>query len=134
VATVTTAADGTWAQSMSFEENSLVRAVYAGSPAAVADWAQISVAPVITLSLQSTSPLVVTGTVTPAKQHVTLELYRGAAARGRPVSHKRTTAAAGTFRGTLRVPGPGSYVVLARTVAGRLNAAGVSAPVAVTTG
>jgi hypothetical protein len=131
VATLSTGADGTWTQSMNFAENTLVRALYPGTPAAVADWARISVAPVILLSVESTSPLVLTGTVTPAKRHVTLELYRGTVPRGRPVSRRRTTAGAGTFRGTLRVPGPGNYVVVARTVAGRLNAAGSSAPVVV---
>jgi hypothetical protein len=133
-ATLTTAADGTWAESVSLEQNTLVRALHRAAPAAVADWAQISVAPVITVSLQSSSPLVLTGSVAPAKAHVSLELYRGTAPRGKPVSHKRIRTSAGAFRGTLAVPGRGTYVVLARTTAGRLNAAGVSAPVIFTVG
>jgi N-acetylmuramoyl-L-alanine amidase len=131
-ATLTTAADGTWAQSVSLEQNTLVRALHRAAPAAVADWAQISVTPVIGLSIQSTSPLILTGSVSPAKAHVTLALYRGTTPRGTPVSHKRVRTSAGAFRGTLRVPGPGNYVVIARTTPGLQNAAGASAPLAVT--
>ncbi len=134
LATLTTAADGTWAASASFEQNSLVRALHRAAPAAVADWAQISVAPVITVAVQSSSPLVLTGTVAPPRAHVNLELYRGATARGKPVARRRVRARGGAFRGTLAVPSPGNYVVIARTAAGRLNAAGASAPVAVTVG
>jgi hypothetical protein len=132
LATLTTAADGTWSQAVSFQQNTLVRAVHVAAPASVADWATVSVAPMVTLSVQSSSPLVLTGTVAPAKQHVWLELYRGSALTGKPLKRKRTTAAMGTFRAQLPVPGPGNYVVVARTLGGAVNAAGVSSPVAVT--
>jgi hypothetical protein len=132
LATVTTAADGTWSDSLSFEENTLVRAVHGGFPASVSDWAEVAVAPAITLAVQSTSPLILTGTVAPAKGHVTLELYRGAAPRGKPVRRKRVPAGSGSFQGQLRLPGPGSYVAVARTIAGVKNVAGESAPVNVT--
>ncbi|MGE5617363.1 MAG: peptidoglycan recognition protein [Candidatus Woesearchaeota archaeon] len=131
-ATLTTGSDGTWAQTVSFEQNTLVRALHREAPAAVADWVEISVAPAITVSVQSTSPLVLAGTVAPAQKQVTLELHRATAPRGKPVSRRRVRAAAGAFRGSLRVPGPGNYVVIARTAAGRLNAAGSSAPVPLT--
>lgn len=129
---LSTASDGTWSQAVSFQENTLVRAVHAAQPASVADWAHISVAPAITLSVQSSSPLVLTGTVAPSQQHVWVEIYRGAVARGKPLRRKRTTAASGSFRAQLSVPAPGSYVVVARTLAGAANAAGSSPPVAVT--
>lgn len=130
-ATLTTAADGTWTASVSAEQNASVRSLYRGAPAAVSDWTQISVAPAITLSLESSSPLVLTGTVVPARAYVTLELYRGSAPKRKPVSHKRVRAGGGAFRGALAVPGPGNYVAIARTAPGRLNGAGASAPVPV---
>ncbi len=128
----TTAADGSWSASASFGSNTLVRAVHGEYPASVSDWARVSVAPTINLSVASTSPLVLSGTVSPAKKYVTLELYRGADAKGKPVRKKRVPAGGGRFHGRLSVPGPGNYVAIARTPADVRNAAGASPRVAIT--
>ena len=132
LASVTTAVDGTWSESVSFQENALVRAVHGGYPASVSDWARVSVAPVITLAVQSTSPLILTGTVAPGKPHVLLLLYRGAAPGRRPIRKRRVRAGTGRFQGQLALPGPGDYVAVARTAADSANAAGASVPVSVT--
>ena len=86
----------------------------------------IAVAPVITLSLASPSPLTVTGTVTPAGPRVTIDLYRVGAHAQRLVASKQRAAAGGSFRARFRPPGPGRYVVIARTAAGTRYAAGAS--------
>ena len=132
LATMTTAGDGSWSQSVSVQENTLLRAVHGDYPASVSDWARVSVAPVITLSAQSGSPLMLSGTVAPATEHVMLELYRGASPSGKPVRKKRVLVAAGSFRGRLLTPGPGEYVAVARTLAGPKYVAGASPPVALT--
>jgi N-acetylmuramoyl-L-alanine amidase len=132
LAALSTAADGTWSESVSLTENALVRAVHGQFPASVSDWAAVSVAPAVTLTLQSSTPVIVSGTVSPAKEHVILELYRGTAPDGKPIRKKRVPAGTGSFQGQFATPAPGSYVVLARTIAGVKNVAGASAPVAVT--
>ncbi len=131
-ATVTSAGDGSWSQGVSFTRTTLVRALHRPAPATVSDWVTVAVAPVIALTVQSTSPLIVSGTVSPAKGHVILDLYPAAASSGKPISKHRVSAGAGSFTGQLRVPGPGNYTVVARTRADSSNAAGVSAPVPVT--
>jgi hypothetical protein len=130
--TLTTAADGSWSASVGFERNTLVRALHRPFPAAVSDWVEVAVAPTITLALQSASPLVVTGTVVPAKRRLILAVYPAGTSSGKPIKRKRIIAVNGAFSAQLPVPGPGSYTVVARTRADTANAAGVSAPLAVT--
>lgn len=133
VATTATADDGTWSWSFSASEtNVLVRALYASYPASVADWALIAIAPVLTLALQSTSPLVVTGTMTPAKHRVTVALYPATRTTGKPLARRRVAVNQGQFSAQLPVPAPGDYVVIARSTADPSHAAGVSAPLSVT--
>ncbi|HTX30666.1 MAG TPA: N-acetylmuramoyl-L-alanine amidase [Solirubrobacteraceae bacterium] len=132
LATLSTAADGTWSESVSLVENALVRAVHGEYPASVSEWAAVSVAPAVTLTVQSTSPLILSGTVSPAKAHVILELYRGPEPQGKPIKKKRVPAGTGSFQWQFATPGPGSYVVLARTIAGLKNVSGASPPVAIT--
>jgi hypothetical protein len=129
---LTTAGDGSWSQSVSIQENTLVRAVHLDYPASVSDWAKVSVAPEVTLTVESASPLMLSGTVTPATQYVTLELYRGPAPRGKAIRKKRLPAATGSFQGQITPPGPGQYVVIARTVADLKKVSGTSLPMAVT--
>jgi hypothetical protein len=93
----------------------------------------LAVAPAITLSLASTSPLAVTGTVAPAGPTVTLDLCRVAASgRRHVVASKRLAAAGGSFHAQFRHLRSGSYVLVARTIATVRYAAGASAPLAVT--
>jgi hypothetical protein len=128
----TTASDGTWSAAVSFPRNTIVRALHRPAPASVSDWIEVLVAPAITLSAESLSPLIVTGTVAPGKPQVTVDLYPAGVTTGKPISKRNTSAASGTFSAELSVPGPGDYVVIARTKSDTVNAAGVSAPLAVT--
>jgi N-acetylmuramoyl-L-alanine amidase len=132
LATTTTASNGSWNASLGFQRNTLVRALHRPRPASVADWALVAVTPVITLSEQSSSPLVLTGTVTPAKRQVTLALYPAGRTQRKPLKRKRVIAARGVFTARMSVPPPGSYVAVARTQADASNTAGASAPLAIT--
>ena len=126
IATLSTDADGAWTFPFAAAANTLLRALHRPAPAAVSDVVVIAVAPVITLSLASPSPLTVTGTVTPAGPRVTIDLYRVGAHAQRLVASKQRAAAGGSFRARFRPPGPGRYVVIARTAAGTRYAAGAS--------
>jgi hypothetical protein len=125
IATLTTDADGAWSYAFAAQVNSLLRALHRPAPAAVSDVVVIAVAPVVTLSLASPAPLIVSGTVTPAGPHVTIDLYRGR----RLVASKRVAAAGGSFRARIKRPRPGRYVLIARTAASAGYAAGASPPV-----
>jgi hypothetical protein len=125
VANATTAADGSWTESLALEHNTIVRALHRPAPASVSDWLEILVAPAITLTIQSTSPVQVSGTVTPPKPHVLIELYNPGHPH-KPVARKRVRTTQGSFSATLAAPAPGDYLVLARTVADATNAAGAS--------
>src|SRR5205807_777458 len=97
-------------------------------PASVSDWLALPVAPAITLTVQSTSPLQVSGTVSPAKPQVTVALYAAPNSTGKPLRHRRVPVSQGSFSALLNPPGPGSYVLVARTCADAINGAGASAP------
>jgi hypothetical protein len=127
IATLSTDADGAWSYLFVPASNTLLRALHRPAPAAVSDVALIAVAPALTLSLVSASPLVVSGTVTPAGPGVTIDLYRG---RRLVASKPVATAADGSFQARIKRPRPGTYVLLARTAPSPRYAAGASAPVA----
>ncbi|MBV9715254.1 MAG: hypothetical protein JOZ64_07755, partial [Solirubrobacterales bacterium] len=83
----------------------------------------------------SSTPLIVSGTVSPAGPRVTLDLYQVTApGRRRLVTAKQVAAVGGTFQARIKRPRPGRYVVIASTPAGARYAAGASTPVAVTIG
>ena len=132
IATTTTAADGSWSFPLSSETNVFLRALHRPHPAAVADWELLAVSPVLTLQLQSSSPLVVTGTITPAKRRVTVALYPASRTTGKPLARRRVTVNQGQFTAQLPVPGPGDYVVIARSKPDPSHAASASAPLSVT--
>jgi hypothetical protein len=131
IATVQSAQDGTWGTSITLYRNTLLRVLHRPAPATVADWSEILIAPAIALTVTSTSPLTVSGSVSPAKSHVIVDLYR-AAQPHKPIAKRKVSGSAGTFSATLGTPAPDDYVLIARTVAGLSNAAGASPPVAVT--
>jgi hypothetical protein len=132
VATATTAADGTWTATLAPVENTLVRALHRPAPAAVSDVALLAVEPVITLQVDSVSPLTVSGTVSPLKRFVTVDLYALANGHRRRVTGKRLAVKNGRFAGQIRTRRHGRSLLIARTAADAATVAGVSAPVEVT--
>jgi hypothetical protein len=128
-ATSTTAADGSWNGTLLPQQNVAVRALHRAFPASVSDWTVIEVAPLVTLSAQSASPLVLAGAVSPAKPRVTIDLYLPGMPK--PVRTRRFPVVQGGFSAQLSPP-PGTYVAIARTAADAINAAGASAPLTVT--
>jgi hypothetical protein len=127
----TTAADGSWSVTVAFQRNALVRALHRPQPATVTDWTEVAVAPAIALSLRSTSPLALSGTVTPSKRYVRLDAYRAGSRERQPVASKRLAVTHGRFAGRIAIRSPGQYVLVARTDADSTNAAGASPPVTV---
>jgi N-acetylmuramoyl-L-alanine amidase-like protein len=132
VATAVTAADGTWATTLAPPENTLVRALHRPTPATVSDVALLAVEPVITLQVDSVSPLTVSGTVSPPKRFVTVDLYALANGHRRRVASKRLAVSHGRFSGRIRTQRHGRSVLIARTAADAINVAGASAPVGLT--
>lgn len=132
IATLSTAADGSWSIPLTPAANMIVRALYPSYPAAVADWIELAVSPVLTLQLQSSSPLVLSGTISPPKGPVTVALYRGSGDGGRPVRHRRVRVTGGQFTAQLSPPAPGTYVAIARFAGDAANVPGASPPLAVT--
>jgi hypothetical protein len=133
IANVVTAADGTWSATLAPVRNTLVRALHRPTPATVSDVALLAVEPVITLQVDSLSPLTVTGTVSPAKRFVTVDLY--ALSNGhhhRRVASKRLAVSDGRFSGQIRTRHHGRSVLVARTAADAATVAGASTPVVVT--
>lgn len=132
VATATTAVDGTWTATLAPLENTLVRALYRPAPATVSDAALLAVEPAITLQVDSVSPLTVSGTVSPPKRFVTIDLYALANGHRRRVTGKRLTVNDGRFSGQIRTRRHGSSLLIARTAADAATVAGASAPIQVT--
>ena len=135
IAQPTTADDGSWSTTVTPPQSLVLRALHAVAPAAVSDLVLVSVVAAITLSLVSASPLRVSGTVTPAKRRVTLDVYQLARGRRKLVLSRAVTTRAGAFAARLslgRRPAHGTYVIVARTTFDVVTAAGASAPVSVT--
>jgi hypothetical protein len=132
VTTATTAGDGSWQAALTLTENTLVRALHRASPTTTSDLVFIGVAPVVTLALQSSSPLRVSGTVSPPKRHVRVALYAVHGAHRRLVAARRVRTRSGSFATGFRSPrGPGTYLVVARTERDNRNVVGRSVPVSV---
>ena len=132
VATAIAAADGTWSATLAPVENTLVRALHRPRPATVSDVALLAVEPVITLQVDSVSPLTVSGTVSPAKRFVTVDLYALGNGHRRRVAGKRLAVKHGRFSGRLGTRRHGRSLLIARTAADAATVAGASAPVRVT--
>jgi hypothetical protein len=130
LATLTTDADGGWSYTTAPAQNTLLRALHRPGPASVSDIVILAVAPVLTLTVDSTSPLTVSGTVSPAGPHVTLDLYRiQKSGRRKLVKSRQLAAAGGQFTATFRRPTPGRYVLLAGTLPSARYAAGAAPPI-----
>jgi hypothetical protein len=124
LAVTTTGVDGSWSVALGLVHSTLVQAVSSQAPAAVSDVVEVAVAPKIDASVASTAPLIITGTVNPAKHRVVVDVYGGG---GRLVKRKRVRVAGGRFRARFTLGGAGPYSVVVRTEADRKNAAGASA-------
>src|ERR1019366_2894471 len=114
-----TAADGSWSATLALSRNAALRVLHRVAPAAVSDVALIGVLPVLTLSLESQSPLRVMGTVNPVKRTVWVDVYQ------------RVGVTNGRFSQKLGLKRAGPYVVVARTRADADNLAGTSPPLSV---
>jgi hypothetical protein len=133
IATLSTDADGAWGYTATPAVNTLMRALHRPGPASVSDIVVLAVAPVLTLAVDGAAPLTVSGTVSPARSGVTLDLYRVLkSGRRQLVKSRRLAAAGGQFSATFRRLAPGRYVMLAATTASARYAAGTSAPISVT--
>jgi hypothetical protein len=130
LARVTTDASGQWSASVEAERNLALRAIHAARPAVVSDVADIGVAPVLTLRLVSSYPPRVSGTVTPAKAKVTIDVYRDVLRRTR-ISSTTVRVHRGRFSFRPKI-GVGVYTVIARTVPDSRTVAGASAPLQIT--
>ena len=127
---VITDAAGRWSASVVVERNVVLRALHATRPAVVSDVVEIGVAPVITLTLAASYPPRVTGTVTPAKAKVTIDVYRDVLRRTR-ISSTTVRVHRGRFSFRPKI-GVGVYTVIARTAADARTVAGASAPLQIT--
>jgi hypothetical protein len=132
IGTATTGSDGSWSIPQTFTANVALRAIHRAAPAAVADWFALIVAPALTVTVQSTNPVALSGTVSPPKGHVTIDLYSAGTTSGKPLHKQRVPTSQGSFTATLTPPGPGNYVLVARTKADAVNGAGASTPLPVT--
>lgn len=122
--TVSDAAGG-WTVTLSPTANALLRALHRPAPATASPLVVVAVAPALSVTQVSQSPLTLGGTVTPAKAKVTIDVY-DAAGNHQLVHHASVPASGGDFQARLRLPS-GRYWVRARTVADALNIAGESA-------
>ncbi|HWE11507.1 MAG TPA: N-acetylmuramoyl-L-alanine amidase [Solirubrobacteraceae bacterium] len=133
-ATVTTAPDGTWSATLAPATTALVRALHPAAPAAVSDLVEVDVAPVITLTLASTAPLRLAGTIAPSKRSVTLDVYKLSGPHRHLALSRRVAVHRGTFSARLSLGrrARGRYEVVARSAADAATVAAASAPVTVT--
>jgi hypothetical protein len=132
IATLVTDADGAWSYTAAPGVNTPLRALHRPAPASVSDIVVLAVAPVLTLTLESTTPPTVSGTVNPAGPRVTVDVYRVQKnGRRKLVRSRQLTTPAGQFTATLGRLAPGRYVLLARTAQSARYAAGLSPAVTV---
>jgi hypothetical protein len=128
LATATTDLTGAWSVALPMARGAVIRALHRAAPAAVSELLAVSVAPVLTLVLTSSSPPRVSGTIAPAKGTVNVDTYelmdRG---RRRLLASQRVRVRRGRF--SARVPDIGSarrLAVVARTAEGGGTLAGQS--------
>ena len=130
--TLTTETDGAWGTEIALSYNTTLRALHRPQPATVSDLLVVSVAPRVSLTVESGAPLRVAGEVTPQKRSVTIDAYRLQGAHRRLVASKQVIAQGGRFATTSTIRRPGRYLLIARTRADARNAAGASPAAQVT--
>jgi hypothetical protein len=127
----TTDSQGMWSTAITLQDNAVLRALHRPYPATLSDWREVEIAPAIALELVSTAPLRVSGTISPAKPHVTIEVYPASGHRAKPVAHKRLGVTNGSFQGKIEIHESGSFTLIARSHRDAANAPGASTPLAV---
>jgi hypothetical protein len=128
-----TLADGSWSASLALTRTLVLRALCPVAPAAVSNVIVVGITPQLTLSVASSAPLRVSGTVAPAKRRVILDIYRLVRGRRRLVATKKVRAYGGTFSTRVLVGArSGTYVLVGSTPQDSKTLAGVSAPLRVT--
>jgi hypothetical protein len=133
IAGAVTAPDGSFSAAVPLTRYTLVRALHPVAPAAVSTLVGVEVAPAITLTVTSTAPLAVAGTVEPPTKKATVNLFSVQPdGDWEPLLHEHVTVTKGHFSATLATPGPGAYGLSVHTPADAVSAAGVSAPLPVT--
>ena len=115
LATVTVDPDGAFSTTLPVAQSAVLRALHSARPASVSDLVVIGVTPVLTLTLASSVPLRVTGTIQPAKP-VTVIVYKLVKGKRKLVSSRRLKAAAGVFSAqvSLGAKPRGTFVIVAR--------------------
>jgi len=143
IATVTTAADGTWSATLPLTRNAGIRALYRGAPgvsAVISPTVELAVPAQLTLQASAQQavvgiPIVFSGTVSPDKERVILAIAQlQVDGSYREVRTVRVASDNGAFSRGIAFSAPGRYQVVARTEPDRANAAGSSQPVAITVG
>ncbi len=139
IATVTTAADGSWTYTLPVTRAITLRALHAAAPAAASNVATIAIRPVLTLALQSVSPPRVSGSITPPKPRVTINTYRLVGGHRELLDRRSVRARQGQFSAGVALGKtgpptrrPARLVVIAATAADGGTLAGQSPPVTVT--
>lgn len=131
VALITTDSQGSWSTTIALRRNAALRALHRPYPATVSNWEKIAIAPAITLELASTSPVQVSGTISPSRPRVTIDVYPAGTQHGKPISRTHLAVKNGSFQGQVQIPRPGSYVLIARSRRDSSYAAGASMPLTV---
>jgi hypothetical protein len=120
---------GLWTALLKPHSNLLLRALHADAPAAASAVIVVGVRPEVTLELkQETGEVRASGTVTPAKPQIVLEV-RSAGGVHRVIKQLTITAEGGSFAARIKLP-PGRYWISAQTPADASNVAGGSPQVA----
>lgn len=131
IAVTTTDSQGMWSASTTLARNTSLRALHRPRPASVSNWSEIKVAPAITLELLSTTPLQISGTISPPMPHVTIDVYAAAPRLGKPIARKRLAVSNGRFQGTVALQRRGHVILIARSHRSTSHAPGASPPLAV---
>jgi hypothetical protein len=131
VATASTALDGSWSAPVTLQGNAMLRVLHRQHPASISDPWQVAVGPAITLTVASSAPLQVSGTIAPSKPQVVVDVYPNGRTAGKPLASKRVPVAQGAFTAKLSFHRPGRFVLVARSQADASSGDGASAPVPV---
>jgi N-acetylmuramoyl-L-alanine amidase len=130
VAAATTAADGSWTATLVPDTSLVARALHRPAPSTVSEVVLVGLAPTLTLTVDSVSPLRVSGTVSPGRPQVTIDLYTHGSGRRRLLASKRVGARQGRFAARINTHHHGPALLIASTAQSARYAAGSSAPVA----